>query len=315
MVSRFGLDKVNLYLRQMAVSEYAAAQRSLGNRVCERGGAYWIRVRPFFFRPVLPYEALATERSGKSPPYPWDGYQHVVNMSDAANSVMHFRFFNHAQQYELKRLGSDWRRLVRIASRKYVVKPIRDLAEFKDLGYKAYLSFFGRTSYQYMAERTEREKFACWAENLFGLAKVNLLGGYGPTGLSAISVSYWIKDTLVYSTFFSDTHSLRDHVCDLMLHSLRELAAATPGIEQIYAGTFQGGTGPDKYYILRGCQWVKKPAIYRIPFVVRLALRAFMPTQFQKLIGHFPIEGQMIGQSAGSENSGCDAERRPYSNT
>ena len=122
-------------------------------------------------------------------------------------------------------------------------------------------------------------------DTLFSCPKTILLGGYGPDGLAAISSSYWVNRTLVYSTLICETGALKKNLGELMFHEVRQLAAREPGIAEIFVRPYQGGNSLDEYYLLRGCQLVRLPARLEVPSTVLRLLRWALPRQYELLSG------------------------------
>jgi hypothetical protein len=187
--------------------------------------------------------------------------------------------------------------LIRQAARKFQVRPVSDLQEFKDRGFHAYRSFYERTGYAYGTERKSENTFHQWAETVFNHPKVILLGGYGPAGLAGVSRSYWVDHTMVYATLFCETNAMRQNLGELMFHELRVLASQQPQIREIYVRNYQGGNSLDQYYLLRGCKLVAKPARLEVPVGARTVIRWLLPRQ------HALLDGQI---SAGATLSAPD---------
>jgi hypothetical protein len=274
-------------IERMSIEEYAHIESMLGRKLKLVGSMYWMRLYPFFYRPLLPFEALDVG-SVVPPCRLFGGYQHAVCNEHEANSTINYRVFNETNAYSINVLKSDFRRLVRVGAKRFIIKRILEPDELME-GYKAYIAFYDRTGYDYLSERTQEEIFAKWAKTLFMYDKTIVLGGYAEDGLKAVGVCYWIRDVLWYSTFFADTASLKQHVCDLMLHAVRELAARQDGIHRILAGFYGGGIGPDRYYLLRGCKIERMPARYVFNRLTVLLLKALLPAQFGKLTGEFSV--------------------------
>lgn len=275
---------MELPLQQMSVREFAETQAQFGVKVVGQNGQFWRRVRPFFYRPILPVAGY--DGSAVHPPCRWPGgYQYVVSDGQPANSTMNFLMLDHLQEYSLYRLGHKRRHLITQAARRFHVRPIRDLRELKEQGYKAFLSFYERTGYSYKSERRNRASFDHWAETIFRHPKAILLGGFGPDGLAAVSCSYWVDQTLVYATLFCETEALRRNVGELLFHELRQLAAQQPKIAEIFLRAYQGGNRHDRYYLLRGCKLVKKPARLEMPSPAKALLKWFLPGRHALLCG------------------------------
>lgn len=273
----------------MSADEFAETQLTLGEGIVKAGAVYWRRVRPFFFRPVLPYKAYEGDKL-VSPCNDLDkylgGFQHVVASWEKANSSMHFLILDELHEYALEKLKHERRRFIKKISRQFEVRPLGDIGEFRDQGYRAYISFYNRTGYFYKAERTQKEKFAEWADTIIK-SKALILGGYGKSGLVAVSLLYQVEQTLIYATFFSETESLRKGIGELMFHTIRETAMQKPEIREIVVGQYHGGNTIDKYYLLRGCKVVTKPANLRITTGARFILKCCLPQQYKMLCGRY----------------------------
>ena len=269
----------------MSLSEFAALQREFGAKIISRNGLFWRRVRPLFYRTILPTQELT--EAEVSAPCKWPGgFQYALSGKGGANSTMNFIMLDNLREYSPANLGRRRRQLIQQAARRFHVRPVRDLQEFKEHGFRAYRSFYERTGYSYKSDRMKPSPFHVWAETLFRHTKTILLGGYGPDGLAAVSCSYLVNRTLVYATFFCETRSLKRHLGELMLHELRKLAAQEPQINDIFIRGYQGGNSLDHYYLLRGCKLVRKPARLEIPSVLGASIKWFMPRTHALLCGN-----------------------------
>jgi hypothetical protein len=278
---------MNDLLRKMTVQEYAAIEAAFGQKIVHLNNVYWRRVRPFFYRPLLPLVEYAPESVAIPRASALGCAQHVVPRPEIANSSIDLLVFDDLQRYSLNSLDYNRRRQIRLASKHFVVRPIYEVEELKDKGYKAYLEFYERTKYSYKSERRKRSNFSAWADTLFRFPGAMVLGGYGSTGLSAVNVSYLVEDSLIYATFFCSAESLRLHISDLMLHSIREWAAQSKDIRYISAGMHGAKKSIVNFYLLRGCKIIRKPALYRMNRLTLTLLRTLMPKQHERLCGHY----------------------------
>ncbi len=206
----------------MTVAEFASFERILGQRVFSLNGNYWKRVRPLFYRPVLPFQefspgGVASPRLGRL-----GGVQHAVPLREQGNSFLNYLMFENTRAYSLDTFDYNRRRQVQQATKHFEVRPVSDLNEFKRDAYPVYLSFLERTQYQYGSRRKDRAFFCQWADELFKMPQALVLGGYRNGILGGVSVSLLVEDTLCYAMFFCDTESLRLGLSDLMLHSVRK---------------------------------------------------------------------------------------------
>lgn len=275
---------VDASIQSMSLAEYAKVQQTLGEKIVKTGGVWWRRVRPRFFRPVAlwrPYEAAEIV----PPCHSLGGFQYVVANGDPANSTMNFLILDTVHEYSLGKLQHERRRVINRAAGRFEVHHIHDGRELKIEGYKAYRSFYARTHYSYREDRIHEGRFAEWAETVLRLPKALVLGGYREGRLLAVSVAYWVEQTLVYSTFFSDTDALREGVNELMFHTIREIVAGIPQIGEVLVRPYQGGNGMDRYYMLRGCKIARRPAFLTISPLARFALRSWSPDRYAMLCG------------------------------
>jgi len=269
----------------MSLSEYAEQQGKLGAKVILSNGVYWRKVRPFFYRPLLPVETYSP--ATVQTPVAWpSGFQHAVADGEPANSTMNFIMLDELANYSLGTLTHKRRQLIKRAAQQFQIRPLQQSDELKEQGHKIYLSFYQRTRYPYKQDRTSYAVFARWVDTLYSSPKTILLGGYGPNGLAAISTSYWVNHTLVYSTLICESEALHKNLGELMFHEVRQLAARHAGISQIYVRNYHGGNSLDQYYLLRGCQLVRKPARLEVSQPFHALLRWVMPKKYELLLGN-----------------------------
>ena len=268
---------------QMTEDEYADYQVTTGNAVRRFGTLYWVRTKSLFFRPLLVHEAYSPS-AADLPPLGLGGFQYVVPDGHEANSTMRFLILDDVHAYALGKLQSKRRLLIKNAAKLFVVRPIKEIAEFQKQGFHAYSSFYQRTHYQFKSERARRSQFDQWAAAVLKCTKALVLGGYDQGGeLKGVSISHWIGKSLLYSTFFSDTPTLQKGLGELMFHVLREIACRTPGIENVIVRRYQGGNGMDNYYLLRGSRLVCRPAILRLHPLTKWILKSCFPARYAAL--------------------------------
>lgn len=270
-------------VEQLSPAEYAASRIALGEQVEKCGDVWWQRTKGLFYRPLLQHEPVPL-RKPNLPKIGWGGFQCVVSDEREANASLGFLMLDGIHGYSLESLDHNRRRLIRNASKLFVVRPIIDSAEFAIGGFPAYASFYQRTGYQYKSERTRRDGYTRWAEAILDCPKAFILGGYSTSGsLEAVAVSYWVGPTLIYATFFSHSDALRRGVGEAMYHTLRESAAKIPAIREICVRRYQGGNGMDKYYQLRGAKLIMKPSKVSLHPVTKMVLKACFPQHYQGL--------------------------------
>lgn len=280
----------------MTVEEFAGYKRLLGERVVSANGVFWRRVRPFFYRPLLPY--LEYQPQSVSGPFMafLGGFQHAVPPHASANSLLNLLICDDPASYSLGVLDRHERREIKRAAEHFTVSMVTDVKEFKAQAYRVYRSFYERTRYEYKSERRHEGHFSRWVDSLFQNRKVIVLGAYGKDhALGAVGIWHLVEDTMVYSTFFCDTESLRKHATGLMLHTMREAAAGSQTVKRMFIGNYKysAATGVDDFYLARGCKLIRKPALIHLNPLAAPFLKHFAPEQYGRLIGD--IKGAQDG--------------------
>lgn len=272
-------------MQPMTLGEYAESQIRFGAHIICRGGYYWRRIRPFFYRPLLPVSAIPAQAVATAPVSWPQGYQYVVEDGAPANSSMNFVMLGNLKAYRLESLSHKRRQVIANAAKQFEVRPIASAPELKAQGHAVYLSFFQRTGYAYKAERVQKAAFDQWAEDLFKSPKTLMIGGYHQSRLVAYSTWYWVERTLVYTTLVSDTDAMRNNIGELMFHEIRALAGKQRGLDEIFLRNYQGGNSIDQYHLFRGAQLVRKPAQLCVPFPILAAMRRIAPKKHELLLG------------------------------
>ena len=280
-------------------ADYASFEAGQGEGIVRHNGVDWRRVRPFFYRPLLPFQVF--DPSHVSGPFlaRLGGMQYAVANPALANSKLNLLVFENASEYSVDELDRYERRDIRRALKLFRVNQSLDVSEFKRDAFPVYLSFFGRTGYRYKTERRTKTGFANWAESVFNRPNPPLvLGAFRNGSLAAVGIAYQVGGTFLYFSFFCDTESLRLHVTGVMLHTMRQTAASC-GAKEIFIGL---RTKSSDFYIDRGCRVRPQPAKLALSPIARLILRRFMPRAFTALSGSLatspkqsiPPEGRVI---------------------
>jgi hypothetical protein len=298
--------------QRMTIEEFACFRRSFGERVIPANGGFWRQVRPCFYRPLLPYQEYPPQSvSGPGVAF-FGGFQHAVPPHGRTNSFLNFIVCEDPSSYSPGILDRHERREIKRAAEAFTVSLMTDVNEFKAQAYPVYRSFYERTKYGYKSERRYEDSFSKWADALFQHPKVIVLGTYDKNHeLGAIGVWCLVEDTLVYSTFFCETKSLKMHVTGFMLHAMREAAAGCQAIKQIFVGNYKysAAKGIDDFYLARGCKLVRKPAWLQLNPLVEFGLKRFAPGQYGRLIGEISgaRSGPVIAPDASSAKPGTGA--------
>jgi hypothetical protein len=276
--------------QQMSQEDFAAFVGLLGPRITQAGDMYWGEVRRFFYRPLLPLREFKPGTIRTPLLATVGGAQYAVSPGADANSCLNWLVFDQTRDYSTAKLDKNRRRQVKLAAREFVIRRMTDLEEFKRQAHPVYLSFQNRTGYKVGANRRDPARFAAWAEAVFSVPNVLVLGGYREGELGGVSLTYRVGSTIFYATFFCNDDALERYLSDLMLHTVRESAAAAPEVTHVYAGMFKGSRGLDDFYLHRGAKLLRQPARLEINPLARVLLQKFMPKQFDQLLGNLTAE-------------------------
>lgn len=297
--------------QEMSVEEFAGFERILGQQVVSVNGIYWSRVRPLFYRPLLPFQEFSPGLIKPPLLALLGGFKHVVPAGELSNCRLNLLMFTDAATYSLENLDGLHRRQVRKAAKLFTIRPIVDKHEFKQSAYPVYLSFYERTHYEIGSRRTNRDYFSWWADALFRVPHAVVLGGYRNGRLGGVCVSMLVGDTLCYPTVFCDTESMRLQLSGFLLHSVREAVAQCQCAKQIFAGLYKDerDRGVDDFYLQRGCRLLRKPARLQINPVAELVLKRFAPRQYGRLLGRIPDAPQEAERSKSLSSVNVTTER------
>jgi len=297
-------------IHRLSEDEYAALQQAVDAKIVCVEGQWWRQVRPYFYRPLLPYRVFPAD-APNIPLSAWlGGSQHVVPCGQQANSTMSFLMFTDGGDYSLDSLRSKPRRQVRWAGEQFILNPITDREVFKRHAYPVYTEFHARTRYRYLAERSKKQSFEKWADTIFEFQSSLVLGAWHGSELCAVSIAHAIEDTLIYSTVFATDQALRDHVSSFLLHAVRMRASQDGGIAQVYAGMPKTAEaqGIDDFLRRRGCRVVTKPAALWLNPASRLVLGWFFSGQYARIRGEPTALSSMEAEAA--EDSTTDSGER-----
>jgi hypothetical protein len=270
-------------LAAMTADEYAALQIAMGEKVVRSGGVWWRAVRPFFYRPLLPFRELAPDRAAYPTLARLGAAQHLVSEGVPANSSMSLIVFDDPQSYSLELLDKSRRRDLRRSMERFVVKRLTDVDDFSTSGHPVYLSFYERTRYAYKSDRTDPRRFAEWARTLMGFPKVCVLGAYRDDELVAVGVSFLVEDALFISSIFAESSALAGLVSESVLHGMREQVAGVRDVNLIFAAMAGMERGLDNFYLLRGARLESKPAWLSLNPLMSIVLQTLRPDSYRRL--------------------------------
>lgn len=293
----------------MDLGEFAAYERSQGEKIIKVDDIYWRQVRPCFYRPLLPFREYSPEVVRPPRESMFGGVQHSLPDGFNGNSFLNLLLFEDINAYCTATLSSRRRKQLKAAGQRFIIQPVCEVEEFKKSAYPIYLSFYERTNYGYKSERRQPQYFSRWADSLFRFPKNLILGAYRDGRLQAILISQWVEDSIVYASMFCSTEALNFGVTSLVLHTVREAAASSQGVKRVFVGAYKYGKaeGVDQFYISRGCKLVRKPAALLLNPFASAVLRTCMAGQYAKLRGR--LEDVVAGCRAGYSDPGPNQAR------
>ena len=274
------------------LEDYALTCRRVGQRVVYCGGTWWREVRFCFFRPLLPFLAQSAAADGLPLRASLGGYQYPAYAGgEPANSFLTHLAFTDAKDYSLGSLHPRLQRYVRAAGKRFRIAHLSDKTACKAEAHPVYLDFYHRTAYSYLRSRVHKSHFDHWVDAEFADPGLVALGAWLEDSLVAVSLSRIVGTAWVYSSFFATSEGLRQHVANLMLHNVRERAAAAGRIAIVYVGMPKQGTAAsiDEFYLRRGATLIRRPAVLHVNSLAKWALLRYRPLAWSSLLGRQPM--------------------------
>jgi hypothetical protein len=253
----------------MGVPRYADFQRAIGLKLTHQGDIWWQQVRPFFYRPLLPfktYDLKSLDRSHKL-----GIFQHAVLNGQRANSYLNPVVFDDLANYELRNIGENGRRnLKRALNKKVRISPISKEREFAEKAYPVYLSFYDRTRYSFDTSRRDKSQFARWTRTIFQFPELLILGAFVDEELVGFEITCLVENVLIIDIVVHSDESLRCGAPDLLLHHQRSIVADCSDIHIIYDSMLAQNRGINEFKLRRGARVLALPALLHLhPFILQ----------------------------------------------
>lgn len=269
----------------MAIDEYAAYETVNGYKLIKQHGVWWRRVRPFYYRPLFPFQEIDPKTLTAQIGLMWGGYQHVVPPACRGNSYMNFLVFDVVQGYSEKFLSRNHRKNLRKAQKRLQIEPVADAESLRREGHRIYLSSLNRTGYTWNANLKHRAGFERWIDGIFAMPKVLILGAYAKSRIVAFSMSCLVEDVVICSTLLECDEALSLRAAELTIHVTRGIAANSPSARFVFMGSHGQKRSLDYFKVSRGCRLIAKPAFLRINPITKAFLRIARKTDYAKLTG------------------------------
>jgi hypothetical protein len=273
----------------MSLERFAALEASTGQSVTRQGDMYWKRIRPFFYRPLVPYLQYDTQTVART-----FGklavFQHAVQDGQPYNSYLNPIIFENPREYEVRKLQSNAQRCLKSAQKNELqVRRITDEGEFCDKGHDVYLSFYQRSGYHYATYRTRKEGFARWSRGLFQFPELLIFGAYKDDELFGFEVTCLVEGAVILKSIVHSDKGLGLRSPDIVLHHCRSLAREDLNVHMIYDSPMSSA-GIDQFKIRRGARVLALPArLHANPFLLLVAKKA-RKALYRRLLGLNPQE-------------------------
>ena len=273
---------------EMSVERYAKFCLRSEMPVLRHEGVWWRRVRPFFYRPLLPFE-LHDFRAATGNAIGW--FQHAVHEGQPHNSYLNFMTFRDVHNYDIGRLSESARRYYRAAMKSDVeVRRVESEHELATKGHQVYLSFYRRTAYTTDEYCRTREGFERWSRVIFEFPEVGVFGAFEGDRMISFEVSCLVNGTLLLLTRVHSDGALALRVPDLMLHAARCGARDHPSIHRIFDSMVAARRGVNEFKMRRGATVECAPAFLHMDAAILRIIKRVRPRIHRRLIGISPEE-------------------------
>jgi hypothetical protein len=286
--------------RSMLPGRYAAFELATAIKVVKIRDIWWQQVRPFLFRPLLPYKQYDSKiingLTGRGI------LQFGVVEGQKHNSYLNPIVFDDIRKYEMAKLRySAQKHIKKALKNNLTVSRITDEDEFVRKGYPTYLSFYQRTRYGFDTSRRTPEGFARWGHSLFQFPEAVVLGAFAGDELLSFEISCLVETTLILKTLVNSDKALKLGAPDLLLHAFRTSCRDTPHIHSIYDSMLGQVSGINDYYLIRGARVLAVPAMLSVPAPLLSLLRKANRRIYGRLVG---LSEDQLPAHASSEIAG-----------
>jgi hypothetical protein len=279
------MPEPNARWSSMTIDRYAALEWATGVKVVKIGDLWWQQVRPFFYRPLLPFKKYDLQRTT-------DGFsriatfQHAVEGGQSRNSYLNPLVFEEPRAYDMKKLPYNVQKHIKKALKNNVtVSRIVDEKEFSESAYPCYLSFYERTKYAFAASRRHKNGFSRWSHALFQFPETVVLGAFAGRDLLSFEIGCLVEDTFILRTLVNSDKALKLGASDLLLHSYRISVREQPNIRTIYEGMLGQRSGISEFYLVRGARALALPAFLHMHPALLWLIRRTNKNTYERLIG------------------------------
>jgi hypothetical protein len=256
-----------------------------GAKLTSCGGIWWKATRPYFHRPLLPYQTCNRD-SALTTFGRFRAFQHGVTQGEPYNSYLNFIAFDDVRNYDAARLHQGARRNLNTATKSgVVIRRVTSESEFSAKAYDVHLSAYRRNAFE-TPIFAERNAFTRWTHHLFEFPEPIILGAFLGTELLSFEIGFLIGDTLLLDTIRHSDKGLALRSSDLLLHCWRKAARETDQVCRIYDSMLADRSGVNEFKIRRGGKIVSLPAYLHLPSAVLYMIEKLNRAKYHRLLGH-----------------------------
>ena len=269
----------------MTVDRYAALEQATGGKVVKVGDIWWRQVRPFLYRPLLPFKKYDLKQATDGFTS-FGAFQHCVEDGHPCNSYLNPIVFDEPGNYDMKKLRPNVQRHIKKALKNDVtVSRIVDEREFSESAYPCYLSFYERTKYAFDTSRRQKDGFARWSHAVFQFPEAVVLGAFAGRELVSFEIWCLVEDTLILKTLVNSDKALKLAAPDLLMHTCRVSACEQPKIRTIYDSMLGQSPSINEYYMIRGARVLALPAFLHMHPALLWLIRKANKNIYERLLG------------------------------
>lgn len=273
----------NIILDFLTIKELVKQDNSVEDSLHLSKGIWWRKIKPFFYQPAHLLTELEPKTSYPNPIKALIGYHHIVPKDCFSNAFLCVMAMLNVDDYSLGLLSANKRSKIRRGLKKVQVKEIKNIRDLLIDGYKIYSSFYSRAKWG--RNKTNFRIYKRWIERAFALPKRIKIGAYLDNQLIAFMFGHAVEDTGYLSYIASRSDYLKLYPNEALVHTFLEICKRSPGVHKVVFGLKSLRESLNKFKNQHGFKEVTYPAYVKLNPIFSWIVKAFMKTQYRRLIG------------------------------
>jgi hypothetical protein len=268
----------------MNIERFASFERCNGASIIQTGSIWWKRVRPFFYRPLFPFERFDDQSIGRLPK--WTVFQYSVPEYHSNFSYFNFVIFEPSNNYDPSILPNNARRNLKKAMLNgLTARPVLIDESFINQAFPVYQSFVKRTGYSYEKKRLDRTYFNQWMHAVSEYPEAMVLGIFDSNDkLVSFEISCLVNGVLFLKTMINSERAVELHAPDLGLHYCREQVKTRKDVRFLFDSYWAIKSGVNYFKLMRGASVMTLPTRFECPWPM-LPLCKTMRSKFKLIKG------------------------------